>query len=526
MAYQGSIINVPVGQIGLVTDKSPPELPLGALIEAKNISLDNGVVQKAPGTLIYNTNDQLDGAIVAVFDWHPKSHLQRLIAATATGKIYRDTGDRTFNSATAITTDLGVLTPNSMFVEAGNESQGNDKKLCFFSNGTRQVQVLSGDGITFSTMSNPASDWVTPNFPTVGITHRQRLWAFMDQRAYASDTADHENFTSNFLTQSIYPGEGGDIIGAFVFKGRLFVFKEGDFIYYLEESASDSSTWYWKKLSSNFGLSAPNAIINALDDMLAGNASGTVTSYSAADTFGDIESADIMRIMEVEQYIRSTYSKSGIGEMHAIYYQERKQAFFTYRSTYKNSNDMLIVLDANKQQPRITTWVKGSPVCLGLRKNIENIRVPMYGSLDGYVHIMDYEDRLEGAAAYEGAFQTTHMDFRQADPSLASRQKHFDFLWLEFIEEGNFNVSIDVIIDGKFIETVTVPMQAQGNYLDEFLLDTDYLGHRTTQSDPIPLKGTGRKISFRIYNSGSSESFQITSLAVGFRSGADSAVRF
>ena len=175
MGYQGAIINVPLGQIGLLTDRAPGEIPLGALIEAKNITLVNGMVQKAPGSLIYNANDALDSSIVAVFDWWPKSHLQRLMAATATGKIYRDTGSKTFNSATAIKSDLGVLSPNSMFVEGGNESQGRDKKLFFFSNGARQVQVLTGDAAIFADMSNPAADWVTPNFPTTGLIHRNRL---------------------------------------------------------------------------------------------------------------------------------------------------------------------------------------------------------------------------------------------------------------------------------------------------------------------------------------------------------------
>lgn len=526
MSYVGMIVSIPMGQYGLLTDRPPQDIPPGALIEAKNITLTRNLVQKAPGTLIYNSANVLSDKIVALFDWWPETHLQRLIAATADGKIYRDTGDSTFNSATAIAEDLGTLNPNSMFVEGGNESQGEPKKLFFFSNGIRQVQILSGDGITFSEISNPAADWVSPNFPTVGLVHRNRLWAFRGQRAYGSDTADHEQFTSNFITQSIFPGEGGNILGAVVFRGRLFAFKEGDFIYYLEESDSDSTNWYWKKLSSSFGLSGPNAIIEALNDLVAGNGTGSITSYAATDTFGDIESADIMRLMEVEQYVRSRFSKSGINEMHTAYYAEKKQAFFTYRSTYKIDNDMFLVVDLNKQQPRMSTWIKGSPVCLATRKNINNIQVPIYGDPDGYVHLMDYEDRLEGAAAYEGAFQTSHMDFRQSDPTLANKQKHFDFLWLEYVEEGNFNVSIDVIIDGKFIETLTLPMQAQGDYLDEFDLDQDYLAYRTTQSDPIPLKGTGRRISFRVYNSGSNQSFQIASLSVGFRPGADSAVRF
>ena len=122
-----------------------------------------------------------------------------------------------------------------------------------------------------SEIASPAADWVSPNYPTVGVIHRNRLWAFMKQRAYASDTGNHENHLSNNLTQAIFPGEGGSVIGAFVFKGRLFAFKEGGFVYYLNDDDPDSDNWNWLKLASNFGLSSPHGILQALDDMIAVN---------------------------------------------------------------------------------------------------------------------------------------------------------------------------------------------------------------------------------------------------------------
>lgn len=526
MAYSGVTAPITLGQLGLHTDMSPSDLPPNALIEAKNILLSNGMCQKAPGTLIYNTNDQLDSGIVALHDWWPNTVQQRTIALTDTGKIYRDIGDRTFTSATAITTGLGAPTPNSMFIEGGQETSGRDKKLFLFTDGLNQVKVLTADGTSFSDIGNPAADWATGNYPRVGLVHRNRLWAFAGQNAYASNTGDYEDFTASFLQQAIFPGEGGDILGAVVFKGRLFAFKEGNFVYYLDDSASDSSTWFWRKLSNNFGIAAPNALVQSLNDLLAGNSSGTITSYMATDTLGDIESADLLRSANMEQYFRANFSTSGVKFMHAHYYEAKKLLFFTGRSTYKTSNDMLLVIDMNTQTPRITTWIKGTPQCLAQYRDINGILRPMYGSADGYVHRMDYEDRLEGSTAYEGAFRTAYTDFRFVDPTLVHKQKHFDHLWIEFAEEGNHNVSIDVFIDGRFIETITTSMNIEGTYLDTFLLDTDRLAERTTQSSALPLHGSGRRISFRVYNSGSNESFKIASMTVGFRPGQDGATKF
>lgn len=518
MSYVGNIVTIPLGRFGLFTDLSPAELPLGALIEAKNVVINEGTVQKAPGTLIYNTSNQLSGAIVALRDWFPTPFLQRLIAVTDAGNIYRDTGDRTFEGTTAITTGLTGMDPRSMFVDGGNETAGNNKKLFLFSDGNNQLKVLDGDGTSFADITLPAADWTNPNYPRVGIIHRNRLWAFQGQRGYASTTGDHEDFQAgSILTQSIFPGEGGDIIGSYVFKGRLFAFKEGEFVYYLVDSAIDSANWYWRKLSSNFGLAAPNSIINALDDMFAGNATGSVTSYRATQKLGDVESSDIFRIANMERYLRRTTHPIGIDVQHSIYDEELKQAYYTYRSTYTTANDMMLNIDLNREYPRITYIQKGTPTCLAMRKDINKISKPIYGSSDGYVHIMNYEDRLEGAASYEGAFQTAYTDFKEAEPTLAAKQKQFDFLWVEFVEEGANDLSVDVFIDGKFIETVTTKMEIRNVALDTFLLDTDRTSQYATMSSPIPIHGMGRRVSFRCYNSGSNESFQIANLHVGFR---------
>jgi len=518
MAYAGAVAVIPVGDLGLLTDRSPGQLPLGALIEAKNVVINQGTVQKAPGSYIYNSSYVLDGEVVGAWDWFPDPFTQRFIAITSAGKIYRDIGDRTFTLGVPIVSGLTGLNPRSQFVEGGNETAGRSKKLFLFSDGNNQLKVLSGDGLTFADITLPAADWTVGNYPRVGVTHRNRLWAFQDQRAYASTTGDHEDFqAASILTQSIFPGEGGDIIGAFVFKGRLFTFKEGEFVYYLEDSDVDSDNWFWRKLASNFGLSAPNAIVNALDDMFVGNATGTITSYKAADTLGEIESGDIFRIAQIERYLRRTTHPIGLEYQHAIYDEELKQMYFTYRSTYRTTNDMLVNVDLNKDFPRVTYMQKGTPTCLGLRRNTNKINEPFYGSASGYIHIMNYEDRLEGATAYEGAFQTAFTDFRDADPRFASQQKLFDFLWVEFVPEADVDLSIGVYIDGKFIETVTTRLELANEELGEFVLGTERLGQYTTLSNPIPLHGIGRRISFRVYNSGSNQSFQIASLSVGFR---------
>lgn len=213
--------------------------------------------------------------------------------------------------------------------------------------------------------------------------------------------------------------------------------------------------------------------------------------------------------------------------MHGLYDEERKQAFWTYRSTYKTTNDRLIMIDVNTQMPRISYLDKGAPNCLFHVRSSANIPEPHYGSTDGKVYRMNYEDRLEGATAYTGGFQTSFTDFSWADPSLKNQRKHFDWVTFEYVPEGTHNLTFDYFIDGKLIESGrTVDLSADDIVLGAFTLGTNRGADYTTQTNRIKLSGSGKRISFYCYNAGSNESFQIANITVGFRTGGQDNTRY
>lgn len=521
MAYSGTKAKIPLGDLGLLTDVAMDEIPPNALIRANNVTFFNGSVQKAPGSLRWNASP-LPSGIVAVHDWKPTTVIRRLIAVTEEGSIYKGQ-DRLFGDP--VNTGLGKFNPNCQFASGGAETAGRNRKLFLFTDGVTQPQVLDGDGASFEEIASPNTDWIANNYPKFGVVHRNRLWAFAGQISYASDSGDHENFQTNTLTNPIYPGEGGDLLGAFVYKGRLFAFKEGGFAYLLNDLNSSDTNWYWEKISSNFGLSAPNAIAEVLDNLFAGNDTGTITDYGATDRLGSVEAGDLIQITQFERYIRGNTSKNGLNRQHLYYYPEKKLLLATYRSAYFTYNDMLLVFDFGRlDRVRPAVWIKGSPQCLAEFGGNNNITVPMYGDKDGYVNIMDYEDRIEGAAAYEGSFQTPHMDFSHLDPNMSAVEKHFDHLAVHYIPEGEGNLMCDYYIDGRYIDTITFPMvQYNAPKLDTLLLDTDRLGEQNSETAVRRLAGTGRTFSARFYNSGSNESFQVTGITVFFRGGSEKA---
>lgn len=527
MSYSGNKAKINLGNYGLLTDVSPDQVPPGALIKANNVCFFNGAVQKAPGTITWNAT-ALTAGIVAAHYWQPNLSVERMIAVTSDGKIYKGR-DRAFQPAIN-STIASVLTPNCVFAEGGAEVSGNNKKLFLFTAGATNPYVLNGDGTAFATIAHPATDWTgSGTYPKFGVVHRNQLWAFAGQISYASDSGNHEDFqnVTTTLVEPVYPGEGGELRGGYVFKGRLFAFKDGGFVYMLNDQSVNQTDWYWQKIASNFGLSAPNACAEVLDDLMVGNTSGTITSYAATQNLGNIEAADIIQAMQFEAFLRGNTSKVGVPFQHIRYYAEKKLLFATYRSAYYTQNDMLIVIDFGRTDKlRPAFWIKGSPQCLATYKDVNQITRPMYGDAAGFLHLMDAEDRTEGGTSYLGEFQISHLDMSHLGPQFSSQEKHFDFLAVHYVPESSGNLSCDYFLDGRYIETLTFPMiQYTRPELGVLTLGTDRLAQPNIETCVRKLSGAGRTFSARFYNSGSNESFQIPSVTVYFRAGSDKATQ-
>lgn len=628
MGYVGTIATIPLGQLGLITEEAQANIPPNAAIKANNVSLNSGKLEKSPGSSLY-TSTALESDIVALHDWWPTPSSQRLIAATANGKIWKDTGDGTWSSAAnlgttevqkiafsatpdagsvtfsynsvsasvglavvsgttaaqvqtnlrtiaalanvvvsgtvatgflvrfdgvtgnavALTTSantltasavavtltftevfqggatLGTLTPDAHFVAGGAESSGRNRKLFFFSS-TTQCKVLDGDGSVVGNVRAPAADW-TSNYPTFGIIYQNRLIAFgnSNQRhtLYISTAADHEDFTTTTsgITggdagfQTVFAGEGDALVSAIVYKGLLILFKKPAGVYvfdWRDTTAAPSVT----KLSDSFGIASPHAALNALDDMFGLTNTNRLISMKASDKLGSLESGDLLKLTKNQQYIRETMNQAGAQYTHAVFYPDRQQALFTMRGYGTTAQNRILVADFAKEQPRLTVETKDSPLCLTTRKDSNLVLRPIYGTSTGYVYTMDSTTRAVGSSAYTGEFQTPYIDFSYLDASLSNKNKLFDFLQVTYIATGNVNLYVDTYIDGNYMQTLTYP-QVYGAVLGTFVLDVNRLGEITARSMRKPLKGSGRAISFRFYNSAVNESFKIERIAVSFR---------
>lgn len=531
--YSGEWAEIPLGSKGVFTDAGSSEIPFNNLIKAININYANGYIEKAPGAIIYNRTPFTAG-IVSLLDYWPTYAQQRMLVLTADGSLWKDTNsDRTFNYNTPVATGLGggSLNNKCQMVIAGNETSSNPKLVFIFSNGITQIQVLSGDSNTLSPISLPAIDWQNANlttgtnltgiYPRFGINFLSRLWVFSKSIAYSSNPLNHQDFqTSNaILLNNVGPGDGGDIIGAAVYKGILLVFKEGDVTYALNSQDPSSANWYFYKFGDGFGISSIRGVAQVLDDLVILNSNGVLTSYQATLKYGNVTQGDIFKSAKVSEFFRKYTDRSGIQSNQSIFYPSKGVGLFTAKSTYKTNNDSMIQMDvADPDVPKFGLWNHLQADALTLRRDpILNVPIPIYGGTDGNVYLADRADRAVNGNGYIGEFKTPYIDFRHLDPTMAQQNKLFDHLAVTFTPDGNHNLNIDVWIDGKFSETLVFNQTIDSNYLGSFKLGTSILGTEEEQSIVLPLHGLGRRISFRGYNSTAYQNFKVSLLSVGFR---------
>lgn len=632
MAYTGTSAPIPLGQLGLHTDDPQAVIPPNAAIKANNISLFKSTLEKSPGSAKYSSTS-LGSSVSAIYDYWPDSSTQRLIAVTANGRMWKDTGDGTWSTSTALSTvevqkisfsavpDAGTwsvkqgantptgtvsvvsgttaatiqahirtisglssvvvsgtvatgflvrfdgttgnqtaLSDNSnsitsgggavtvtytevyqggatfgtpgndtILVAGGAEASGNNRKLFMFNSGT-QVKVLSGDASAIGNIRAPAADW-SSNYPTFGIIYQGRLMAFGNSNrkhtVYISTLTDHEDFTTTTAgptggdagTYTIFSGEGEGLLGGIVYKGVLLLFKR-PFGVYVFDWRDTSTAPTITRFSDTFGLASPHALCIALDDLIGLANTNSVFSLKATEAFGSLEAGDVLSTSRVRQYIRSLLTTAGAQYSHCLFYPEKELALFTVRSAGGSTQDRMIVIDYSRQQPRITIEAKDTANCLALRKDANYVPRPIYGDTTGYVYYMDQSSRAVGTTAYTGEFQTPYIDFSYMDGSLSDKVKLFDFLQITFTTTGNWSFYVDVYIDGNFAETLEYS-QLYGSTLGTFVLDVNRLNDIAPRSTRKPLHCAGKSISFRIYNSGLNEHFNVERMVVGFRVSAE-----
>jgi hypothetical protein len=533
MAYKGTVVQVPFGDGGLHTDDPQNRIPPTDLIRAFNIDLVHGVMEKEAGCIYFNQTP-LPSGVIALYDWWPDAITQRLVCVTRDGNVWKYING--FIAPIPIPpsdTSPAQLIANqqTMMVAGGNEVTGNPRKLFIFSQS--EPQVLTGDGTTRHGLQLPALDWTKNNQPYAGIIHRNSLYAWGNANhphlVYASSATNHEDFQTidAAFQYPCYSGEGERIVAGINYKGALFILKYPYGLYQLIDTDPSQINWYFTKIDGSLGAASPHSICTIINDVLIGNADGNISSATAVLAFGNLKAGEILYTLRNENFLRENMLPDGRTSRQCIYYSDKKKFMATYQSAGGIKNDSILYIDMmNLVTPKVYWGLqKDQPNCLALQKDYLGVPRPIYGADSGYIYQMDRNDRSVAGSAYTMDFQTPYLDFGFASPqsvatftNISDINKNLDFLEVDYEPAGDWDLTLDLYIDGVLKKTVLLNLAGEAD-LDTFVLDEFTLDAGTIKQHRFPLNLTGRRLSIRGLQAGAGQNCRIARFNVYFRLG-------
>ncbi len=525
MDYKYETVTIPLGTHGLLTDISEDKRPPGSLTLAENVFVRDGIVFKEPGSFRWTTTALATG-IVALSDWFPADHIQRYIAVTKDGKLFRFTSRASSAQITAEAGSPAVLLPTqtqTQLVAAGAESSGRDRKMFVFT-GINQVQVISGDGTTYRTISNPPTDWTTGRFPTFGLVHQGRLVAFSDHTVWLSALGDHEDFVTGALTFPVYPGEGQRLLGGVSFNKTLVMSKLGAGTYFLDDSSPFTDEWQVRPMrKASIEASSEDSMLELMNDLTIANTTGSVSSLAATEKFGDYVAGDLGDQLGIRKFLKQFANPDGRIIRRSIYDPNLQMARYTYRQNGSINTDGMLNLDfSDPASPKATWTTKDQPNCFAIIKDSRSQPQVMYGADDGFIYMTGHNDiRVGPSTAYLGEFQIGHLDMGHVNPAWASLNKRWDHLELGYEPYNRAGVTAQILVNGRKAKSVTFELSKLPHLgVGTMKTDSATLGVMTPpaiRSVRRQIAGVGRTFSVRISNSADLEGFRIAWIKVYFQ---------
>lgn len=531
MVYAGEKISIGLGRDGLTGNVNLSQVDPSRLLEANNLTYENGTLQKEGGVELYSTQRMLGSPdIIGGWDWDHDGVSQRVIIVIDTGTILKDSGGGTFGDT--LKSGLTVADVVPVFVEGGKEGAALDRKLFIFT-GKNAVQVLAADGATTSDLATPPADWTTGN-PSFGLNHEDRVWGGGNtndpHRLYYSTTTDHEDFTGTGSGSiSVFPGEGERLVAAVSFKGIVIAAKFPKGLYVVDTTDVTVSNWRVDRLTDKIGTRNGLTMFLISDDVIVMDTSGNVHLVSAALEFGNFLNSSLSDAQDMGPFIRRNINLSALDLAQGIFYEAKREVHFAMPDIGSSTPTRRLVIDFNRPDfPRFRFSDVGTARSIWLYKDSDGILRPRIGTPLGDVSNLDSTARsLEAfvtdttitTVGYEGKFRTSSSDFSEADPILGTIRKNGSFLELVVDPTGDWNLSVDVLWDDEVRETVQFNLGADGAALGAFVLDTDKLADDRVVTKRRRITGGGRRFGIAGRNSGNAQDFSIAEAFLYFKRG-------
>lgn len=516
--YQGETFPIDCSKGGFNNDLNRDRVDATAMVEnTRNINLKNGGRSKRGGTdNINETPITNTPRIWGLFQFRLQNGNEFIITATSDGKIQKD-------YSTEIKTGLTIN-------QAVHFAVFNN--LLIITTGNDLPEVWTGTGNT-STMSNVPTDWSSSsNFPRKMINHGRgasvRLWAISGKvdanTVYASalsagDGSTEPDFSdANVITIYVDTADGFGLLNAVEFGDRLICSSKNR-VFIIDDLDTDTSNWGYEQSQWTGGTANDRTLIVVENDIVSMDESGNIYSVSATQNYGDYQRASLSRPAFITEWIRDNIRLLSIDDFHMIYDPALRAIYFFMVRQGASEIDTALVYFMDRGP--LDGWMihdnqvsdsgyKASCSAL-VRKAIGDNVVYTGGWDDGLVWRLQTTALNDNGAAYAAGFKTPR--FHMGNPRTT---KAFDTGWIVTLAQGNYNLSVNIWVDGVLVGQETVSLAGNGAVYGTAVYGIDIYGGTDLIETAFPIGYHGKRLELQVFNNNVSEDFFVTLLMVDF----------
>lgn len=516
MGYVGNTLVIPLDNVGLNGSPSIDRIPPESMVHpSRNVNLHEGGIGKRGGTA-YVDSAAMSGTprIVGIFDYRLIAGTQFILRATGDGKIYK-------NATSTIKTGLGT-NKIADFVYYNNE--------VYHCNGNDIPQVWDGAAGTTSNLALVPTDWAGTNYPKQMVKHgrgnSERLWAFgaplNPNNVYISKSNDgsSEADFSDANGQVIYIGtdDGTGIVGGIEFQDRLFAFAKQR-TYIIDDLDLNTTNWGYAAAAWDGGAATHRLIVRTPNDIVCMMEDGEIYSVLAAQQYGDYRQASLTRPAFIHNWIKEHVDLSYIESFHAKYDPVLRAVRFwivKQGSITVNANMVYFVDKSPDKAWSIHDNQSFDSGYSAVSANLIRVGTGDYqiysGDYSGRLWTLEQETRSDNGQGYWAGFKLPQLNFGNARST-----KHINEGRIVALQQGNYNLNINIKVDGTDSITDAINLGGVGGLIGSFVLGTDKLGGNRILDKGYDIKMLGKRMQVEYYNSSAGQDFFVSQVMFDFK---------
>lgn len=512
MGMKGVTHSLLMDRGGLVAPQNVDVADENSMMEdTLNIIFVDGGRQKRRGTTNVSTTGDV-GLIQGLIPLQKLNGTHYLLAITDVGNVYDlVAGGAAIGAFTAANNPVsGIVFGDAAYMTS---SEAVPKKF---------------DGTTLAVMANIPTDWGTKGpkqflvrragnanrIVGIGVpTHENRIyWG----QANTDNMAD-----ANVVTMDIEVGEAGGLIGAVEFGNRLIAFSRSH-AFIIDDSSSTTSNWSWVKAQWTGGAEYWRLVCKTQNDLYAMMFDGAIYSVSAAQEYGDYRAASVARPAWMDRWIKDNIDLTRLAEGHSVYDSDLRCVYWFLPRLNSSYVDMALVYFIDR--PPAEAWMLHNNLASdsGFRAKCSAFgKVPgatLYKVLTGgpagklwYLN-SDASVLSDNTASYESQFSTVHL--HQGNPRSRKRYKYGHIL---SVVEGDFDLDVDIYIDGSYKVTKTVNLGVVGGVYGSGVYGTATYANDSYLVADFPINYIGTRLQYRVRNNNAGEDFFCSRIMTDFK---------